>query len=52
MYATNAKYEHKVFYYRILKLIYERGELNLSNVGFLGEQQNEGILGFDNESLA
>jgi len=37
MFAGNVKYELRHYYYTMLTLLFEREELKLSSVGFLGD---------------
>lgn len=38
LYAGNVKYEMRHYYYTMLTLLYEREELKLSSIGYLGDQ--------------
>jgi len=37
MFANNIKYELRHYYYTMITLVFDREELKLSSVGFLGD---------------
>eukprot|EP00347_Sterkiella_histriomuscorum_P020965 403335778 len=51
LYAGNVKYEFRHYYYTLLTLLFDRQELKLSSVGFLGGQDGQGALNLDPQIL-
>lgn len=51
LFAGNVKYELRHYYYTMMTLLFERGELKLSSVGFFGDRDGDGTFGIDNNTL-
>jgi hypothetical protein len=43
MYSTNVKQEQRHYYYTILALIFDRGELKLQSLGFMEDTESSDV---------
>ena len=51
MFANNVKYELRHYYYKMITLLFEREELKLTSVGYLGDQDGSNSLELDPKVL-